>query len=76
MLYFTIIILDEVKVHYIINLCVTYFSPLSVLQSLKSTSLFDKPDLLKASEPSLSLNSWENFGDFSDTARYNVGVLI
>ena len=42
------------------------------LQSTKSASLFDKPDILKASEPSLSNNSSHEYADFSDAARYNV----
>ena len=49
-----------------------------VLQSVKSNSLFDKPDLLKASEPSLSQNSFsdQGAGDFSDTARFNVSKRL
>ena len=38
--------------------------------------MFDKPDLLKASEPSLSLHSFNNeFGEYTDVARYIVSQI-
>lgn len=55
-----------------LRVCATFL----YLQSFKSQSIFDKPDLLKASEPSLSLHSFNNeFGEYTDVARYNVSRL-
>lgn len=41
-------------------------------QSMKSATVFDKPDLLKASQPSLSNHSAIEESNFSEIARYNV----
>ncbi|XP_064615854.1 retinal guanylyl cyclase 2-like [Liolophura sinensis] len=40
-----------------------------------SSTMFEKPDILKASEPSYSMTSLNEYVDFSETARYN-GDLV
>ena len=44
------------------------------LQSFKSQSMFDKPDILKTSQKSLSNKSYQEFTDFSEVARFNVSM--
>lgn len=41
---------------------------------MKST-MFDKPDLVKASEPNRSTVSINELSDYTETARYNVSAL-
>ena len=49
---------------------------LFILQSVKSATLFDKPEVLKASQPSLSNHSNVEESNFSETARYNVSIHL